>query len=68
MVRGATVPQLAEAGARRVSIGGALARLATSALIHAGKELHDAGGFGWLANFTPGDEVTRLLRSGMDAC
>lgn len=66
MIRGVTVAQLAEAGVRRISVGGALARAATSALVRAGTELRDAGGFGWLANFTPNDEVIRLLRAGVD--
>jgi 2-methylisocitrate lyase-like PEP mutase family enzyme len=66
MMRGVTVPQLADAGVRRISIGGALARAATSALVRAGTELRDAGGFGWMADFTPNDELARLLRAGAD--
>lgn len=64
MVRGATVEQLADAGARRISIGGALARAAITALVRAGVEMRDAGSFGWIKDFTPGSEVTRLLRAG----
>jgi 2-methylisocitrate lyase-like PEP mutase family enzyme len=64
MVRGATVAQLADAGARRISIGGALARAAITALVRAGTEMRETGSFGWLKDFTSGSEVTRLLRAG----
>ncbi|MDG4829203.1 isocitrate lyase/phosphoenolpyruvate mutase family protein [Solwaraspora sp. WMMD1047] len=40
---GPTVPQLAEAGVRRVSTGGSLAWAAYGALVHAATELRDAG-------------------------
>jgi 2-methylisocitrate lyase-like PEP mutase family enzyme len=39
------VNELAEAGAKRISIGGALARLAYGAVIKAGREMKDAGTF-----------------------
>jgi 2-methylisocitrate lyase-like PEP mutase family enzyme len=41
------VAELAEAGARRISVGGALARLAYGAVIKAGREMKDAGTFGF---------------------
>jgi 2-methylisocitrate lyase-like PEP mutase family enzyme len=40
---GPTVPQLAQAGVRRVSTGGSLAWAAYGALVHAATELRDAG-------------------------
>jgi 2-methylisocitrate lyase-like PEP mutase family enzyme len=64
MVRGATVEQLADAGARRISIGGALARAAITALVRAGVEMRETGTFDWIKDFTSGTEVTRLLRAG----
>lgn len=64
MMRGATVAELAAAGARRISIGGALARAAITALVRAGIEMRETGSFGWLKDFTTGAEVTRLLRAG----
>jgi 2-methylisocitrate lyase-like PEP mutase family enzyme len=42
---GFSVNELAEAGAKRISIGGALARLAYGAVIKAGREMKDAGTF-----------------------
>lgn len=45
---GFTLAQLAEAGARRVSVGGALARVAFSALLGAARELREEGTLRWL--------------------
>lgn len=58
----ATVAELAEAGAKRISIGGALARAAIGATIRAGKEMHESGSFGWLAAMAPGAEIASLLK------
>jgi 2-methylisocitrate lyase-like PEP mutase family enzyme len=44
-----TVPELAAAGARRISLGGLLARAALSALIRAGREMTDKGSFAFAA-------------------
>ena len=40
---GPSVPQLAEVGVRRVSVGGALGWVANAALLEAARELHDKG-------------------------
>ena len=61
MLKGVTVAQLAEAGVKRVSTGGALARAAITALLRAGAELRDLGSFGWTADLTPSGDVNRLL-------
>ncbi|MGH8704158.1 MAG: isocitrate lyase/PEP mutase family protein [Burkholderiales bacterium] len=60
-VRGATLAQLAEAGAKRLSVGGALARAALGALLRAAREMREQGSFGWTAALAPGAEITRLL-------
>lgn len=60
-VRGATLAQLAEAGARRISVGGALARAALGALLRAGREMRESGGFGWTAELAPTAEIDALL-------
>lgn len=60
-IRGATVAQLAQAGAKRISVGGALARAAIGALLRAGSEMRDSGGFGWTANVAASADVDRLL-------
>ncbi|HEY0173653.1 MAG TPA: isocitrate lyase/phosphoenolpyruvate mutase family protein [Pyrinomonadaceae bacterium] len=58
---GVTVAELADAGARRISLGGALARAAISALLRAGAEMRERGSFGWAADLASGAEVARLL-------
>jgi len=58
---GVTVAELAEAGAKRISLGGALARAAVTALIRAGAEMRERGSFGWAAGLASGGEVARLL-------
>jgi len=49
MIRGATVAELADAGAKRISVGSALAYLSLAPVIAAGRELLEKGTFGWLA-------------------
>lgn len=61
MVRGATVAELADAGAKRLSLGGALARAALTALLRAGAEMRERGSFGWAEGLVPSGDITRLL-------
>lgn len=63
MLKGVTIAELADAGAKRISVGGALARAAITALVRAGTEMRDQGSFGWVADLASGDEVTMLLRN-----
>ena len=60
-LKGVTLAQLAEAGAKRISVGGALARAAIAALLRAGREMHDQGSFGWTADLASGAEIKKLL-------
>jgi 2-methylisocitrate lyase-like PEP mutase family enzyme len=60
----ATVTELATAGAKRISVGGALARAAQSALIRAATELRDGGTFTWMSGLATPAEVARLLGGG----
>lgn len=53
------VPTLLSTGARRVSIGGGLARAALGMLEHAGRELLESGTLGFLADALPYGEVQR---------
>lgn len=48
-----TVAQLAEAGVKRISVGGALSKLALTAFLEAGREMADRGGFTWVAKALP---------------
>ena len=56
-----TVAELADAGAKRISLGGALARAAVTALLRAGAEMREHGSFGWASDLTSSGEVARLL-------
>ena len=60
-LKGVTLAQLAEAGAKRVSIGGALARAAIAALLRAGREMRDQGSFGWTSDLASGADIKKLL-------
>jgi 2-methylisocitrate lyase-like PEP mutase family enzyme len=61
-IKNATVAQLSEAGAKRLSVGGALARAAMSSLIRAGLEMQDQGSFEWTNGAVSSSEVQKLLR------
>ena len=61
MLKGVTVAQLADAGARRISVGGALARAAITALLRAAMEMQDQGSFGWTSDLASGTDVSKLL-------
>lgn len=62
MVDGANVSELADAGARRISVGGALARAAFGGFLGACRSLQ-GGSFEWLSGAAPGAEIARLLKS-----
>jgi len=64
MISGATVAQLSAAGAKRLSVGGGLARAAITALLKASKEMRDQGTFNWTAGLASGGEVKKLLGGG----
>ncbi|MGI8555741.1 MAG: isocitrate lyase/PEP mutase family protein [Pyrinomonadaceae bacterium] len=61
LIKGATVAELTDAGAKRISVGGALARAAITALIRAGQEMKNEGSFGWTTGSASSAEVHRLL-------
>ena len=58
-----TVASLAEAGARRISLGGALSRAALGAVARAGRETLDAGTFGFLEDAMPSAEAAGFMRA-----
>jgi 2-methylisocitrate lyase-like PEP mutase family enzyme len=57
----ATVKELADAGVRRISVGGALARAAWTAFLQAAKEIAEQGTFANLGRAVPFAEVNRLF-------
>lgn len=58
-----TVAQLQEAGVRRISVGGGLARAAYGAMLHAGQEMLEQGGFGWAAQLQSTGHFNKLFGS-----
>lgn len=58
-----TVAELAEAGVRRVSVGGSLARAALGALRRAALELRDHGTFAYACEAVPASELNTLFGS-----
>jgi 2-methylisocitrate lyase-like PEP mutase family enzyme len=60
-LKGVTLAQLAQAGAKRISIGGALARAAMAAVLRAGREMRDQGSFGWTSDLASGADIKKLL-------
>jgi 2-methylisocitrate lyase-like PEP mutase family enzyme len=58
-----TLAQLAEAGVKRVSVGGALSRLALAAFLDGAREMRDRGGFTWVRRAVPSQELKRIFSS-----
>ncbi len=59
---GFTVALLREAGVRRISLGGALSRVALGALVRAGEAMR-AGNFGFLTDALPGAVISGYMRA-----
>ncbi len=57
-----SVPQLAEAGVKRISLGSSLARAALGALTRAAREIRDQGTFSFAAEAIPFAEIERQMR------
>jgi 2-methylisocitrate lyase-like PEP mutase family enzyme len=57
-----TAPQLAQAGVKRISVGGALARLAFAAVRDACVGMRDDGSFQWVRNTMPSKDINAILR------
>ena len=56
-----TVDQLAQAGVRRISVGGSLARLAYSAFVEAAREIAEQGTFSAITKGMTGQQVNALF-------
>lgn len=57
-----TTAQIAEAGARRISIGGALARAALGAMMQAAREIKDQGDYTYAKSAMPAGEINKTFR------
>ena len=56
-----TVEELANAGVRRISVGGSFARAAFGALIRAAEEVRTLGTFDYAKEAVPGAEIEELM-------
>lgn len=60
-MKGVTVAQLADAGAKRISVGGALAGVAYISLLRAGREMQNQGSFDWTSDLALRSDLKKLL-------
>ena len=56
-----TAAQLAKAGVKRISVGGALSRLALASFLRAAHEMKEQGRFTWIADTVSAKELKRLF-------
>ncbi len=59
-----TLAQLGEAGAKRISVGGALSRLALATFVKAGRAMREQGSFAWMRDMAGMADMRRLLDAG----
>jgi 2-methylisocitrate lyase-like PEP mutase family enzyme len=61
---GVTAAQLAEAGAKRISVGGALSRLALTAFVDGARAMKEQGSFAWMGDMMSIAEARRMFAAG----
>jgi 2-methylisocitrate lyase-like PEP mutase family enzyme len=61
---GITASQLAEAGAKRISVGGALSRLALATFVDAARAMKEQGSFVWMPQMLGIGDLQRMLGDG----
>ena len=57
-----TLAQLEEAGAKRISVGGSLNRLALAAFLKGAREMKDKGGFTWMRDTVSSREIKPVFK------
>ena len=57
-----TLDDLAAAGAKRISVGGSLNRLALAAFLKGAREMKDKGGFTWMRETVPSREIKPMFK------
>jgi len=57
-----TVAQLASVGVKRISVGGALSRLALAAFMKGAREMAERGAFTWMRDTVPSKELKDVFR------
>jgi len=63
VAKGTTVQDLEDLGVRRISIGGALSRVALGAFMKAARDLKDNGSFAWMADAMPTKQLKDIFRN-----
>ena len=58
---GITLKDLAQAGVKRISVGGMLCRLALAHVASAAREMKEQGSFAWMAQAMPASELRRIF-------
>lgn len=61
-----TLAQLADAGAKRISVGGALSRLALATFTNAARAMHDEGSFAWMRQMLGIGELQTLFKTATE--
>ncbi len=61
---GTTVADVAAAGAKRISVGGALNRLALAAFVDAAKAMKEEGSFAWMQQMAPMPPLRQMFAEG----
>jgi 2-methylisocitrate lyase-like PEP mutase family enzyme len=59
-----TAAQLGEAGAKRISVGGALSRLALATFVNAGRAMQEKGSFAWMRQMMTAAEIRGMFDAG----
>jgi 2-methylisocitrate lyase-like PEP mutase family enzyme len=63
-----TLAQLSEAGAKRISVGGALSRLTLATFVKAAKIMQEQGSFAWMREMIGITELQKMLNSCSAVC
>jgi 2-methylisocitrate lyase-like PEP mutase family enzyme len=58
-----TLAQLSEAGAKRISVGGTLSRLALATFVEAAQAMRLQGSFAWMRDMMGTSELRQMLRA-----
>ena len=58
-----TAAQMEAVGVKRISVGGALSRLALAAFMKGAREMKEKGGFGWMRETMPTGELKKVFSS-----
>jgi 2-methylisocitrate lyase-like PEP mutase family enzyme len=58
-----TAAQLSDVGVKRISVGGALSRLALAAFLKGAREMKDAGGFTWMRDTASSKDLKAVFKN-----